>query len=266
MPISRKKTVEVCAVAAVYFLFVVVGVYSGQTVMSVDIIAPADGLRFRSSPVELVARVALRGVPLVDVIARFTIHSGREDGWSTDTVTDSNGLARLVIPAPSGNYSWSVSAIKEGYPTIASRSSKFSITLSLVVYALLPSSSIVAISPVNFKARVTDMNGHMAGSANVTFYLDSEPIGSSLAGPNGIAMLSSPVAPGMHVWFAYANDNGEGGISAPVDFLVAQLASLGTGDHESLGSDILRATEDAFVDLVIGSTIPRYRLITCEKS
>jgi len=90
-----------------------------------------------------------------------------------------------------------------------------SIRLSLVVYCLLPSSSRLAISPVEFKARVTDPNGRLVESANVTFYVDSIMIGSSLTSSNGIANLSSEVTSGNHFWFASASKGGRAEYQRP---------------------------------------------------
>ena len=68
-----RRTIEVGAVVATYILFLIVGVYSGQTTMNVDLISPPDGAELRSSPVELIARVTIRGVPLANVTTRFTV-------------------------------------------------------------------------------------------------------------------------------------------------------------------------------------------------
>ena len=131
----------------------------------------------------------------------------------TDTRTDSDGIARMLVPAVSGNYSWHVTATREGYPKIVSRSQDFSVKLLLVVEPLLPSTFILAVSPVNFKARVTGTNGSPIQSANVTFYVDSVMIGSNMTGQNGIAELSKALTMGRHTWFASADKEGEGGIS-----------------------------------------------------
>ena len=48
-----RRTIEVGVVIAVYLLFLIVGVYGGQTTMNVDSISPSNGLELRSSPVEL---------------------------------------------------------------------------------------------------------------------------------------------------------------------------------------------------------------------
>jgi hypothetical protein len=213
------------AVVGVYIMFLLVGVYSGQTTMSVDIISPPDGIAFRSSPVELIARVTIRGVPLANVTTTFTVFRSTTGQTETETMTDSHGIARLTFLAVSGNYSWQATAMREGYPTIVSPSRNFSVKLLLVVEPLLPSTFILAVSPVAFKARVTDMKGHLVQSANVTFYVDSIMIGSSLTGQNGIAQLSKDLTMGRHTWFASASKEGEGGISDITLFIVGQLAS-----------------------------------------
>ena len=69
-----RSTIEVGVVVAIYVLFLIVGVYSGQTTMNVDIISPSDGAELRSSPVELVARVTIRGVPMANVTTTFTVY------------------------------------------------------------------------------------------------------------------------------------------------------------------------------------------------
>jgi hypothetical protein len=235
---TSKKTVEVAAVLGAYILFLVIGVYSGQTTMSVEIINPPDGLQLHSSPVELVARVTVKGLPVSDIKATFMIRFEKTGETDIETLTDTQGIARLVLPAPSGNYTWQVTAVKEGYPTIRSRSSNFSIKTSLLVYGLTPSSSILAVSPVSFKARVTDMNGHLVSSANVTFYLDSKMIGWSLTGENGIAVLSSTVNPGTHTWLASAHKGSEGGISDPTPFIVGQASSVATDDSSFFRSNL----------------------------
>jgi hypothetical protein len=219
------RRTEVVAVVGVYIMFLLVGVYSGQTTMSVDIISPPDGIAFRSSPVELIARVTIRGAPLANVTTTFTVFRSTIGQTETGTTTDSHGIARLTFLAASGNYSWQATAMREGYPTIVSPSRNFSVKLLLVVEPLLPSTFILAVSPVGFKARVTDMKGHLVQSANVTFYVDSIMIGSSLTGQNGIAQLSKDLTMGRHTWFACASKEGEGGISDMTLFIVGQLAS-----------------------------------------
>jgi hypothetical protein len=69
------------------------------------------------------------------------------------------------------------------------------------------------------------MKGHLVQSANVTFYVDSIVIGSSLTNQNGIAQLSKALTMGRHSWFASASKEGEGGISEPTLFVVGQLTS-----------------------------------------
>jgi hypothetical protein len=215
---------EVATLVGVYILFFLIGVYSGQTTMNVNIISPPDGMLFRSSPVELIARVTIRGAPLANVTMTFTVQS-TIDQTGTETTTGSDGIARLFVQAASGNYSWHVTAMREGYPTIVSSSRNFSVKLLLVVEPLSPSTFILAVSPVDFRARVTDMKGHLVQSANVTFYVDSIVIGSSLTNQNGIAELSKALTMGRHSWFASASKEGEGGISEPTLFVVGQLTS-----------------------------------------
>jgi hypothetical protein len=222
---SGWRRTEVVTIVGVYILFFLIGVYSGQTTMNVNIISPPDGMPFRSSPVELIARVTIRGAPLANVTTTFTVSQGTVGEAETETTTNSDGIARLFYQVASGNYSWHVTAMKEGYPTIVSSSRNFSVKLLLVVEPLSPSTFILAVSPVDFKARVTDMKGHLVQSANVTFYVDSIVIGSSLTGQNGIAQLSKALTMGRHTWFASASKEGEGGISEMTLFLVGQLTS-----------------------------------------
>jgi len=228
---SWKKSLEIAAVIGVYILFVAIGVYSGQTTMKVEVINPPDGVQLRSSPVELIVRVTLRGVPTANVTARFTVYAWAKGQSIIDKTTDADGIARLLVPVQSGNFTWQVAAIKTGYPTIMSRLGGFSIRLSLVVDALSPSTFILAIPPVEFKARVTNADGRPVESANVTFYVDSATVSSSLTGINGIAAIKATVDSGAHFWFASATKAGEGGVSEVTRFLVA-LGSLTTGDLE----------------------------------
>ena len=227
---ARSRTaIEVAAVVAVYILFLIVGVFGGQTTMSVDIMSPSDEAYLRLSPVELVVKVTVRGVPLPNVTATFVVSYSTKGETDTSTLTDRNGVARLILPASSGNYSWRVTATKGGYPRIMSRSRSFSVGLSLVVETLSPSTFILAVSPVDFKARVTDTNGHPVESANVTFYVDSTAIGSSRTDQKGIARLLKALSTGRHMLYASANKEGEGGISDLTLFVVGQLASLMAG-------------------------------------
>jgi hypothetical protein len=228
--VPTRRTIEVSVVVATYALFLLVGAYSGQTTMNVDIISPPNGAPLRSSPVELIARVTIRGAPQANVTTKFTVYYRTTGQTETDITTDSEGIARLIVPALSGNYSWQVTAMREGYPTIQSPSSDFSVKLLLNVEPLLPSMFILAVSPVGFKARVIDMRGHLVQSANVTFYVDSIIIGSNLTGQNGIAQLSKDLTMGRHSWFACASKQGEGGISDMTVFIVGQLAPLATSD------------------------------------
>jgi hypothetical protein len=225
--VPSRRTIEVCVVVATYALFLIVGVYGGQTRMSVELISPPNGTPLQLSPVELIARVTIRGVPVANVTAKFTVNYGTIGETETETKTDSEGIARLIVLAVSGSYSWYVTAMRQGYPTIASRSRDFSVKLLLAVEPLLPLTYILAISPVDFKARVTE-NGHPVQSANVTFYVDSRTVGSNLTRPDGIAQLSKVLTIGSHTWFASASKEGQGGISETTSFLVGQLASLAT--------------------------------------
>jgi hypothetical protein len=217
-----RRTIEVGVVVATYVLFLIVGVYGGQTTMNVDMISPLDGAGLRASPVELIARVTIKNVPLANVTTTFTVVYWTAGQTDTQTKTDNNGIATLLVPALSGNYSWHVTAMREGYPKIESRSQDFSVKLLLAVEPLVPSTFVLAVSPVDFKARVTDMKGGTVQSANVTFYVDSILIGSSVTGQNGIAQLSRPLTMGRHTWYASARNEGEGGISDMTLFVVGE--------------------------------------------
>lgn len=223
-----RRMIEVGAVAVILVLFAIVGVYGGQTTMNIDAIGPPDGAELRSSPVELITRVMIRGAPVTNATTTFSVEYLTAGPTETEEKTDSEGIARLLLPAMPGNYSWHVTATKKGYPTIVSSSRGFSVKLSLVVEQLLPSMFVLAASPVDFKARVTDMSSHLVQFANVTFYADSIMIGSSLTDQNGIAQLSKPLTAGRHTWFASADTEGEGGISDMTIFVVGQPTSLET--------------------------------------
>jgi hypothetical protein len=225
-----RRMMEVSAVVATYILFVIVGVYGGQTTINVDIISPEDGAKLRLSPVELVVRVTLGGAPLMNATTIFTVQYWKVGRTDTESKTDDGGIARLLLPAKPGNYSWQVAAISEGHPKIMSGFHSFSVSLTLVVEPLLPSTFILATSPVDFKARVTDVNGGPVQAANVTFYVDSIMIGANLTGQNGIAQLSKPLTTGKHTWFASSAKEGEGGISDMTLFIVGQSAASVTGD------------------------------------
>jgi hypothetical protein len=105
----------------------------------------------------------------------------------------------------------------------------FSVALSLIIDGLLPSDRFLAISPVDFKAKVTDMNGQAVKSANVTFFVDFAALCSNVTDRNGIARSSSPVGSGKHTWFASAQKDGEGGISLTSTFVVGESESLVAG-------------------------------------
>lgn len=211
---------EVAAVVAIYILFVIVGVYGGQTMMNVDIISPQDGAKLRLSPVELVVRVTVGGIPVMNATTIFTITYWAMGRTDTESKTDNEGIARVLLPATPGNYTWQIAAKREGYPKIMSSSHSFSVNLMLVVEPLLPSTFILAVSPVDLKAQVTGTNGRPVQSANVTFYVDSMIIGSSLTDENGIAQVSKALTTGRHTWFASADMEGEGGISDMTLFVV----------------------------------------------
>jgi hypothetical protein len=192
--------------------------------MSVDVVNPPRDAKLQSSPVELAARVTIRDVPAVGANARFTVYYGTADPAQIDVVTDTNGIASLVLPLISGNYTWHVTAAKNGYPTIMSRPGSFSLKLTLTVEPLSPTSSTLALSPVDFKVRVIDLQGRPVESANVSFHVDSTRVGWSQTGSNGIAKLSAPVTSGMHTWFASANKGGEGGVSDFTIFVVGEAS------------------------------------------
>jgi hypothetical protein len=231
--LRSKRAVEVAAVIGIYFLFLTVGVYSGQTTISIDLVNPPDGAKSQSSPVELVAKAAVRGEPLPDASMRFRIGYSGTYEVNFDMYTDTQGMATLTFPAWSGNYTWMVTAEKHGYPSIMSTLRSFSVNLSLTVDALLPSTFIVAFSPVKFVARVAKAGSSPVESANVTFYVDSAKVGSTLTDTQGIARLSSPVEPGTHTWFASAGKDDEGGISRTTSFIVGSTLGFTTGDSNS---------------------------------
>jgi hypothetical protein len=232
---SRKTLVEVAVVLAVYILFLAVGVGSGQMTMTVDIVSPPDGASLRRSPVQLAARIAVRGVPLANVTMSFPVIFWEGGSWDFETISDADGIARFTVPVhTSGNYTWHATATKAGYPPITSHSSSFSIDLSLTVEGISPSTFLLAVSPVEFKARVTDMKDQLVESANVTFYVDATNIGSSMTAMNGIAKVSRPLESGIHTWFASATKDEEGGVSGPTMFLVGELASFQNEGSESL--------------------------------
>jgi hypothetical protein len=231
--LRNKHAVEVVAVIGIYLLFLAVGAYSGQTTISIDLVNPPDGARSQFSPVELVAKVSVRGQPLPNASLTFVIGYSGTDGANFDTDTDAQGMAKLTFSARSGNYTWMVTAKKPRYPNIKSTPRSFSVSLSLTVDALLPSSYILALSPVNFKTRVTSAGGSPIESANVTFYVDSVNVGSTLTDTRGIARFSSVVEPGEHRWFASASKDDEGGISEITTFVVGSTLAFTTGDSNS---------------------------------
>jgi hypothetical protein len=224
--ISRKALVEVALVLAVYLVFLAVGVVSGQMTMTVEVVEPLDGASLRYSPVQLAVRIAVRGKSMPNITVSFDVYAWGEAGGEFDTMSNMDGIATLLVPATSGNYTWYASASKAGYPTINSGSESFSVNLSLNVKPLSPSTSLLATSPVDFRARVTDTKNQVVESANVTFYADMANIGSAMTAANGIARLSKPLSSGMHTWFASATKDDEGGISGWTQFLVGAPTSL----------------------------------------
>jgi hypothetical protein len=90
--------------------------------MNVDIISPQDGTKLRLSPVELVARVTVGGVPVVNVTTMFTVEYWAVGRTDTEIKTDNEGIARVLLPATPGNYTWQVAAKREGYPRTMSSS------------------------------------------------------------------------------------------------------------------------------------------------
>jgi len=264
--LRNKHAVEVAAVIGVYLLFLAVGVYSGQTTMSIDLVNPPEGAKSQSSPVELVAKVAVRGEPLPNARVSFKIGYSGTYEVNFDIDTDTQGIAKLIFPARSSNYTWMVTAEKPGYPSFKSTWRSFSVSLSLRVDGLLPISSIVALSPVNFKARVTKAGESPVESANVTFYVDSVKVGWALTDTHGIARLSSPVEPAEHTWFASASKDEEGGISDITSFMVGSTLAFTTGDSNSRShaefpaGDICRHAEIALV--TFDSKETRRRLVT----
>jgi hypothetical protein len=245
----RKALLEAAVVLSVYLLFLAVGVVSGQKTMTVDVMDPKNGATRRCSPVQLGVRITVRGVPMPNVTVSFVLNAWAEGRREFRTVSDINGVATFLATASSGNYTWHASASKPGYPTINSRSNSFSINLSLAVEPLSPSTFLLAISPVDFKARVTDTREQVIESANVTFYVDMASIGFALTGTNGIATLSKNVSSGMHTWFASATKDDEGGISVPTMFQVGAVASYQEG-HVSPSPDAVQPAFDPSHEIV----------------
>jgi hypothetical protein len=229
--------------------------------MSVDLVNPPDGAKCKFSPVELVAKVTVRGQPFPDVRVTFTIgHLGTTEA-DFDIDTDTQGMAKLTFPARSGNFTWRVTAKKSGYPVVESTLRSFSITLSLTVDGLSPSSFILALSPVRFVARVTGAGGSPVESANVTFYVDSAKVGSTLTDTRGLAKLASAVEPAEHIWFASAIKDGEGGISDITRFMVGSTLASTTRDHDSRShgpvQDVHYCLETALVSFDSKETLGR---------
>jgi len=249
---SRKKLGEIIVILLTYVAFLFMGIYSGQTTMNVEIVDPVDGTQLHYSPVTLVARTSILGAPISNATASFRILYSRSDFLTYDSITDKDGIARIILPAHPGNYTWQVTARKEGYPTIRSPWSSFTLKLSLIVDTIFPTTFDAAASPVKFRASVTDTGGNPIESANVTFYLDSRRLGWNLTKANGIASLSSPVPSGRHFWFASARKNHEGGISElMLIFVVGQPTS--TAPSGLNGLPVLHISAAMFDQL----TLPR---------
>lgn len=218
-----KKHIEVAAVAAVYVLFLVGGLFTQTTAtfdpVTAEILGPPDGLQLQTSPVELAAIVTSQKGPLFNVSVRITVLS-LTTGEADELIgaTNGNGIVRVPFPAQSGDYSWYVAAEMKGYPTIVSRPRTFSTRLALIVDCLHPCSYKYPLGLRNgyldLQVMVTDANGDPVESANVTFYLNSVQVYSTLTDPRGLATLfSDNIPPGRYVWFASASKDGEFGSS-----------------------------------------------------
>ena len=227
-----RKRVEVAAAVVVYSLFLIVGMYA-QTAsifgeVRLELLAPSDGMRFQSSPVELAAIVTNEKGPLFNVSATIRVVSlTTGEGDELEASTNEDGIVRVLFPAQSGNYTWYVTTKTEGYPTIVSRPRSFSTSFStLIVDCVRPCSSK---SPVplsnrylNLQVWVTEANGTPVESANVTFYVNSMVAYSQLTDPQGIATVFwSEIPPGSYTWFAIASKDGEVGASRLSTFVVA---------------------------------------------
>lgn len=218
-----KKRVEVAAVVAVYTLFLIAGLGT-QTVATFDavraeILTPADGMHFQSSPVELAAIFTNQKGPLINVTAAITVLTlATGEAQELEGATNEDGIVKILFPAQSGEYSWYVATKMEGYPTIVSRPRSFSTRLALIVDCLHPCSSnyplVLHSRHLDSQVMVTDMNGNPVESANVTFYVNSTPVYSTLTDSRGIASLFWGNIPrGRYAWFASASKDGEVGAS-----------------------------------------------------
>jgi len=226
-----KRRVEVAAVAAVYTLFLIVGLYTqtASTVdaVSVEIVSPPEGMQFQSSPVELAAIVTNRKGPLFNVSATITVRS-LTTGEADELIgaTNEDGIFEVLFPAQSGDYAWYVATNMEGYPAIVSRPRSFSTKLALIVECLDPCSPkygpLVRHSQyLLLQVIVTDVNRNPVESANVTFYVNSIVVYSELTDPRGLARMPwSKIPLGSYTWFATATKDGEVGASRLSTFVV----------------------------------------------
>lgn len=217
-------------VAAVYILFLIIGVYTQTAasfdVVTVEILGPPDGIQLESSPVELAAIVSNQRGPMSNASAWITVLSLRTgEAEELEAAADEDGIVRVLFPAQSGNYGWYVATRMEGYPTIVSRPRSFSTRLALIVDCLLQCSSkyphLRFGGYLELQVMVTDTNGNPIESANVTFYVNSAQVYSTLTNPRGIATaVSDRIPPGKYVWFASASKDGEIGVSRLSTFVV----------------------------------------------
>jgi len=218
-----KRDLEVGTVAVVYVFFFIIGLYAQTSAsfdnVNVEILGPPDGMQFQSTPVELVAAVTNQEGPLSNARARITVFSlttGETEGLTA--VTDTHGIARVLFPAQTGSYSWYVATRPEGYPIMVSRPRGFSSRAELIVDCLTPCSSnyplVLSGEYVDLQVMVKHVNGNPIESANVTFYVNSMQVYSTLTDARGIASMHWDIEPrGTCVWFASASKNDEAGAS-----------------------------------------------------
>jgi hypothetical protein len=226
-----RKRVEVAAVVVVYSLFLILGMYT-QTASTfggvrLELLAPSDGMRFQSSPVELAAIVTNQKGPLSNVSTTITVVSlTTGEGDELEASTNEDGIVRVLFPGQSGNYAWYVATKMEGYPTIVSPPRSFSTRLTLIVDCVRPCSSKYSLplrrGYLNLQVMVAELNGDPVESANVTFYVNSMAVSSQLTDPRGIATVFwSEIPPGKYTWFATASKHGEVGASRLSTFVAA---------------------------------------------
>jgi len=217
------------AVAVVYILFLIAGLCT-QTAATfdavrVEILGPPDGMQFQSSPVELAAIVTNQKDPPTNVSARITVLSlTTGEAEELTGATNEQGIVKVLFPAQSGEYAWYVATKMDGYPTIVSRPRSFSNRLTLIVDCLSPCSSeyplLLPSRYEDLQVMVTDIDGNPVESANVTFYVNSRQVYSTLTNPRGIATLFWDMIPGKYTWFASACKDGEVGASHLSTFVV----------------------------------------------